>query len=61
MIVWINIVMIWGLCFATNLVQWIACGMISIINRCAISFPIHLCVNAMRREPKILSWGKGEK
>ena len=32
-----------------------------VVGRCAIPFPIHLCVNVVQKEPKILSWEKGEK
>ena len=33
----------------------------SVVGRCAIPFPFHLCVNAIPRDLKILSWEKGKK
>ena len=33
----------------------------SVVGRCAIPFPFHLCVNAVPKEPKILSLEKKKK
>ena len=33
----------------------------SIVGRCAIPFPFHLCLNVVPRDPKILSQKKREK
>ena len=32
-----------------------------VVDRCAIPFPFHICVNAVPKEPKILSQEKGGK
>ena len=50
-----------GFCFVANITQWMAYGMLFIFKKCVIPFLFYLCKNAIPRNIKILSLGKGKK